>query len=68
MDTKTARMAATRELDVYWMAVCKIMEVALRSATISQKVCICLNFALIYSLNEQIHVSIMLALVVYSLV
>ena len=37
------------------MAVCKIMEVALRSATISQKVCTCWTFALIYSLKEQIN-------------
>jgi len=39
MDTQTALMVATRELDVYWVAVSRIMEAALRSATISQKVC-----------------------------
>lgn len=42
-------MAATRELGVYWMAASKIMEVALRSATIFQKVCICWDFTLIYN-------------------
>ena len=55
MDTQTALMAATRELGVYWMAASKIMEVALRSATISQKVCTCWDFTLIYSLNGQIN-------------
>ena len=39
MDTQTALMALTKEWDVYWMAVSKIMEDAPTSATISQKVC-----------------------------
>jgi len=65
MDTQTALMVATRELDVYWVAVSRIMEAALRSATISQKVSSCWNFALICSLNGQLN--LLLALVVYSL-